>query len=314
MRRVALAALLAVALVASASPVAGHGNHVEVDSQRSADGTVVVEAVRPLTDGFVVLHRAADGGKVGEPVGHARVEVADGFRQGVPVQMDERAWADWPEDGRLWVVFHADTDGDGEFDPGTDERASAFGADTGQAVTVAKSDRAASVVAERDRAQQTASATATVSRVELPEDGHLVLHTDSGTDSRVVGTRALDAGGHEDVTVDFDPSAFPENRSTVGLYARLYTDDGDGEFGDGDSPVRAGDSPVSSYFLVWQVEEASATTDEPAVRTPDGDSTVPTPTETGEPTTDESATGVPGYGVVHAVLALALAAALLGHR
>lgn len=313
MRRAALAALLAVALVASATPVAGHGNHVEVDSQHSTDGTVVVEAVRPLTDGFLVLHRADDG-EVGEPIGHAAVEMSDGFRQGVPVEMDDDAWADWPENGTLWVVFRADSNDNGEFDPGTDERASAFGAATGQAVTVAKSDKPASVVAERDRAQQTASATATVSRAVLPEDGFLVLRTDSGGDGRVVGTHALDAGAHDDVSVDFDASAFPENRTTVGLYAQLYADDGDGEFSEGDRLVRAGDSPVSSYFLVWRVDEASATTDGPVVQTPGDDGDVVTPTETSDTTTGESDTDVPGYGVVHAVAAVALAAVLLARR
>lgn len=314
MRRAALAALLAVALVAAATPVAGHGNHVEVDSQHSTDGTVVVEAVRPLTDGFLVLHRATDDGEVGQPIGHTAVEMSEGFRQGVPVEMDDTAWADWPESGTLWVVFHADSDGDGEFDAGTDERASAFGAATGQAVTVARSDRPASVVAERARAQQTASATATVSRAVLPEDGFLVLRTDSGTDGRVVGAQTLDAGAHEDVSVDFDASAFPANRSTVGLYAQLYTDDGDAAFSEGDSLVRAGDSPVSSYFLVWQVDEESATTDGPVVQTPGDDSDVVTPTETSDATASESDTGVPGYGVVHAVVAVALTAVLLARR
>ncbi|NIB99308.1 hypothetical protein [Halobacterium sp. R2-5] len=318
MRRAAIAALLAVALVASAAPAAGHGNHVEVDSQRSTDGTVVVEAVRPLTDGFLVLHRATGDGEVGEPIGHTDVRMDDGFQQGVPVEMDDDAWADWPENGTLWVVFHADSDDNGEFDPGTDERASAFGASTGQAVTVAKSDEPASVLAEREGAQQTASATATVSRAVLPEDGFLVLRTDSGTDGRVVATRALERGAHENVSVDFDPSAFPQNRSTVGLYAQLYTDDGDGEFSEGDQLVRAGDSPVSSYFLVWQVDEATATTG-PVVQTPGDDGDVVTPTETSdattsEPDTNESDATVPGYGVVHAVVAAALAAVLLARH
>jgi len=320
MRRAALAALLALALVASAGPVVAHGNHVEVDSQHSADGTVVVEAVRPLTDGFVVLHRATGDGDLGDPVGHTRVDFEDGFQQAVPVEMDAEAWADWPANGSLWVAFHADSDGDGEFDPGVDERASAFGATTGQSVTLAKADRAASVVAERAQAQQTTTATATVDAATLPADGFLVLRTESGTDGRVVGSTALSAGSHENVTLDVDPAVFTENQSTVGLYAQLYTDDGDGAFGDGDRLVRAGDSPVSTYFLVWQVDELS-TTGEPAVRTPtsdDGDSVV-TPTSTTSASTDAATTGssdssVPGYGVVHAVVALALAAVLFARR
>ena len=311
MRRAALAALLALVLVASASPVAAHGNHVEVDSQHSADGTVVVEAVRPLTDGFVVLHRATDDGEIGDPVGHKKVDFDDGFQQNVPVEMDADAWADWPANGSLWVAFHTDRDDDGEFDPGVDERASAFGATTSQSVTLAKRDQPVNVVAERAQAQQTTSATATVDSAVLPEDGFLVLRTESGTDGRVVGTKALDAGAHADVSVDFDPSAFPENRSTVGLNAQLYTDDGDGEFSADDRLVRAGDSPVSTYFLVWQVDEAAATTSEPVVQTPEDDDSVVTPTEASDATTGESTSSVPGYGVVHIVAALALVLVVL---
>ncbi|MCG1002832.1 MULTISPECIES: PGF-CTERM sorting domain-containing protein [Halobacterium] len=311
MRRAALAALLALALVASATPVAAHGNHVEVDSQHSADGTVVVEAVRPLTDGFVVLHRATDDGDIGAPVGHTRVDFEDAFQQNVPVEMDADVWADWPANGSLWVVFHADRNQNGEFDPGVDERASAFGASTGQSVTLEKSDEPASVVAERAQAQQTATATATVDSVVLPEDGFVVLRTDSGTDGRVVGTKALTAGATENVSVDIDPSVFSENQSTVGLYAQLYTDNGDGEFSANDSLVRAGDSPVSTYFLVWQVDEVS-TPSEPVVRTPTSDDGVVTPTATAtdaeDATTGESGSAVPGFGVVVALVALTLAA------
>lgn len=320
MRRAALAALLALALAASAVPVAAHGNHVEVDSQHSADGTVVVEAVRPLTDGFVVLHRATDDGDIGDPVGHRAVGFDDGFQQNFRVEMDDDAWADWPANGSLWVVFHADSDGDGEFDPGTDERASAFGATTGQSVTLAKTDRPANVVAERAQAQQTATATATVDAATLPDDGFLVLRTESGTEGRVVGSKALDAGSHENVSLDVSPDVFTENQSTVGLYAQLYGDDGDGEFDAGDRLVRAGDSPVSSYFLVWQVENPSTASD-PVVQTPSDDDSVVTPTETADAGTDadaattgSSGSSVPGYGVVHAVVAVALAAVLLGRR
>ncbi|MCD2202596.1 DUF7282 domain-containing protein [Halobacterium sp. KA-6] len=314
MRRAVLAALLALALVASASPVAAHGNHVEVDSQHSADGTVVVEAVRPLTDGFVVLHRATDDGEIGDPVGHRSVDFDDGFQQNLPVEMDADAWADWPDNGSLWVVFHADRDDDGEFDPGVDERASAFGATTSQSVTLAKRDQPASVVAERAQAQQTASATAVVDSAVLPDDGFLVLRTESGTEGHIVGTKALDAGAHADVGVDFDSSVFSENRSTVGLYAQLYTDGGDGEFSEGDRLVRAGDSPVSTYFLVWQVDEVAATTSGLVVQTPSNDDSVVTPTETADAATSESGTSVCGYGVVHALTALALAAIVLVRR
>lgn len=318
MRRPVAAALLAVLLALSASPVAAHGNHVEADSQRSADGTVYVEAVRPLTDGFLVLHRETDDGDFGEPIGHTAVDFDDGFRQNVPVEMDDDAWADWPDSDGLWIVFHAD-DGDGEFTPGDDPVADqGFGPVNGRSITLARADQPARVIAEQSAPQRTAAAEATVADVAMPEDGFLVLRTDDATNGSVVATRSLSAGVHENVTLDVDESAFDGNSSTVGLYAQLYADDGDGEFGDGDDVVRAGGTPVNSYFLVYQTE--NATTTGPVVQTPgDGSADVVTPTADAattqagdEPTTgDESNSTVPGYGVAHAAVAVVVAAVVL---
>ncbi|WP_336036740.1 DUF7282 domain-containing protein [Halobacterium yunchengense] len=317
MRRPAAAALLAVLLVASAGPVAAHGNHVEADSQYSSDGTVVVEAVRPLADGFLVLHREAPNGSFGEPIGHTAVDVDDGFQRDVPVEMDDDAWADWPANETVWVVYHAD-DGDGEFDPEDDPPSSAFGRVTGRPVTLAAADRPARVLAERSSPQRTAAGTATVGEVALPADGFLVLRADDDNDT-VVGVEALDAGVHESVDVAFDRSAVPTNESTFGLHADVYVDDGDGEFTDRDRRLRAGDSPVSSYFLVWETGDANATTSGPVVNTATSDADVATPTADDPATTErtptestrESGSSVPGYGVVHAATALLVAALLL---
>lgn len=316
MRRGVPAALLALLLVLSASPVAGHGNHVEADSQHSTDGTVVVEAVRPLTDGFLVLHRATADGDIGEPIGHEPVSLADGFQRGLRVQMNQDAWRNWPHNETLWIVFHADADEDGEFTPGEDPATSAFGTVTGRTITLAKSDQPARVLAERSEPQRTESATATIPEVVLPDDGYLVLRTSDESNATVVGSTQLSAGVHENVSLSFDESAFPENRSTVGLYAQLYTDDGDGEFTADDAMIRAGDRPVSSYFLVWQVDELADTSTGVDVQTPTSDTDVVTPTTNGsEPTSDattgESDSVVPGFGLGYAVLALLVAAILL---
>jgi hypothetical protein len=318
MRRAVLAALLALLLVLSASPVTAHGNHVEADSQRSVDGTVVVEAVRPLTDGFLVLHRETAEGDFGEPIGHTPVRIDDGFQENVSVRVDDDVWAEWPDDDTVWVVFHADADSDGEFTPGTDPATSAFGTVTGRPITLAKSDRPARVLAERSEPQRTDAAEATVSNVVIPEDGFLVLrHEDA--DGTVVATRALSEGDHADVTLSLDESGLPGNRSTLGLHAELYTDDGDGEFTTADEPVHAGDNVVSTYFLVWRVEDADATRTERLVNTPDNDEDVVTPTSneptpTTDATADETESLVPGLGLLHATVAALVAIAVLVRR
>lgn len=315
MRRPVAAAFLALLVVLSASPVAAHGNHVEADSQRSTDGTVYVEAVRPQTDGFLVLHGGTPNDDFGEPIGHTKIDFDDGFQQNVAIEMADDAWADWPEQDTLLVVFHAD-DGDGEFTPGDDPATEAFGRVTGRSITLAKGDQPARVLAERSSPQQTERPRAVVDEVAMPEDGVLVLSTGSATNGTVVASQSLSSGVHEAVTLDVDPSAFDGNRSTIGLYAQVYLDDGDDEFGD-EAVVRAGDTPVNTYFLVWQVENATATATDPVVQTPttDADVVTPTdgaPTQPAEPTTSsESGSSVPGYGLAQAAAAMLLAALVL---
>lgn len=317
MRRAALAALLALLVVLSASPVTAHGNHVEADSQRSVDGTVVVEAVRPLTDGFLVLHRETADGDFGDPIGHTRMDLDDGFQRNVTVQMDDDAWSDWPDQETVWVVFHADADDDGEFTPGTDPATSAFGTVTGRAITLANAETPARVLAERSEPQRTDAAKATVSNVVLPEDGFLVLRTEDA-DGDVVATRGLRAGHHEDVTLALDQSALPDNQSTLGLHAELYTDDGDGEFTTDDRRVYAGDQVVSTYFLVWRVDDADATGTERVVNTPSSDADVVTPTTDStrapDATDEETESLVSGFGVVHATVGALLAVVVLVRR
>lgn len=316
MRRPAAAALLALLLVLSASPVAAHGNHVEADSQRSTDGTVYVEAVRPQTDGFLVLHRETPDGDFGEPIGHTKIDFDEGFQSNVPVEMADEAWADWSGHDSLWIVFHAD-DGDGEFSPGDDPATEAFGRVTGRSITLARGDQPARVLAERSSPQQTETTRATVDEVAMPEDGFLVLSTGNATNGTVVASTSLPAGVHEDVSLTLDESAFAGNQSTIGLYAQVYGDDGDGEFDD-ETVVRAGSTPVNTYFLVWQVDNATGTTTDPVVQTPTTDGDVVTPTEdestqqvdatTTAPASDST---VPGYGLVQGAVALLLAALLL---
>jgi hypothetical protein len=314
----ALALLLTLAVVLSLVAVAGsvgtHGNHVEADSQHSADGTVVVEAVRPLLDGFVVLHRD-DNGTIGDPIGHRRVDVDDGYQSGFEVEVDDDVWADWNGNQTVWVVFHENT-GDPSFSPEEDPIVTTFGSVPGRSIPVRKADHEASVVAERSSPQASTGESVTVSRAAIGQDGFLVVRTDSGSESEVVGVKPLSKGVHENVTVDVNASVFATNRTVVGLHAQLYADDGDGTFTDEDRPIRAGDDVVGSLFLVRHVE-ANATTTR-AVKTPTSDDVV-TPTTSQSPTSspDDSSSGTPGFGLVHAALAslaVIASAALLARR
>lgn len=329
MDRAVLAALLTALLVLSTGPVAAHGNHIEADPQRSADGTVVVETVLPLVDGFVVLHRQADGGGPGEPIGHTRVSAENGFQRGVRVQMDADAWANWGANGTVWITYHEDN-GAQTFDPGEDEVLYVFGSLTGTSIQLERADHEASVLAEQSRPQRTENSTATLGRVALGTDGYAVLRTERGTDGRVVGVTPLDAGVHENVTVEFDQSAFPENGSTVGLYAQLYAETGDSGFSEADRLVRAGGDPVGSYFLVRRVNSTNDAS--PVVQTPgstpddvvtpatgapsattDPPSTGTGPTTTG-PAGSETGLGVSGFGFAQAAVAALAAAVLLARR
>jgi hypothetical protein len=319
----ALALLLTLAVVLSSVAVAGssgtHGNHIEADSQHSADGTVVVEAVRPLLDGFVVLH-GDDNGSIGEPIGHRPVDIDDGYQSGFTVELDDAVWADWSGNETVWVVFH-ENNGDPSFSPEEDPVVTTFGSVPGRSITVSKADHEASVVAERSRPQTSTGESVTISRAALGQDGYLVLRTESGTEGEIVGVKPLTAGVHEDVTVEVNDSVFDTNRSIIGLHAQLYADDGDGTFSAADRPIRAGDEIVSSLFLVRHVENASVTTTR-AVRTPtDDDVVTPTPNPaTTTPTTTStpnSSSGIPGFGLAQAALAglaFLVGAALVARR
>ena len=206
MDRSVLAALFVALLVLSATPATAHGNHIEADAQRSADGTVMVETVLPLVDGFVVLHRSENGGP-GEAIGHKRMVADAGFQRGVRVQMNAEAWDNWNGSDELWIVYH-ENNGAATFDPEEDPALSVFGSITGSSIQLERANQSVSLLAEQSRPQETTNSTATLGPVELHQPGYAVLRTEPGTDGHVVGVTPLDAGVHENVTVDFDDSVF----------------------------------------------------------------------------------------------------------
>lgn len=299
MTRPSAAALVVTAcvLVAVASvplPVAAHANHVAADPQTTPDGTLVVESAFILDDGFVAVQRD-DGGEPGAVLGHTALSGRDGFVTDVEVAIDDGAWADWNGPERVHLVLRND-DGDGTFDPDDDRIVRSFGSAAAAVTTVDRGERA--VVTARGFSPQTvANDSVTVRRAVLPTDGRLVL--ENATDGRRLGSVALDAGSHANVTVPLDAELGAADRHRV--RAVLH---------DGDAPVTVGDEPVATAFSVRGGSSGSGT----ATPTPDlvttatpfpDESATPTATTTAEPT---ASGGQPGFGVLAVATAVALLA------
>ncbi|WP_254542779.1 DUF7282 domain-containing protein [Halomarina pelagica] len=268
--RVVLTLALVCALVAA--PAGAHSNHLAVDGQVVDDGTVVVENAFNSVDAFVVVH-ADDGGEPGEPIGATRLD-GTGMHTAIEVPLDDGAL-----DGgerTLWAVLHAD-DGDGEFSPRNDPALTSFGGLAGERFVARSGERGASVVAEGFSFQRADDGEVTVTRAELPRDGHLVLRVANGSDGsggdgsngtsgdgadggRVVASAALPVGVHENVSLSLSvpPGDLPSDDGTVRLVAQVYGDDGDGAFDAGDRPVTVGGDPVGTTFTVATGDYAEA--------------------------------------------------------
>jgi hypothetical protein len=309
-----------VALAVGPAPASAHTNHASIDSQVTADGTVLVESAFLSTAGFVVVHAVDEAGEPGEPLAAQYVPRRSGFRTALSLQVDP---AELAGDGarEVWVVVHQDADNDGEFDPGTDNALSLFGELAGERATVATGPAPAYVAAERFE-PPVADGSVSVLAAALPADGHLVVRsTADGEPGPVVGHVALGAGEHANVTVPLDrPVAGPEG--TARLYAQLYTDDGDGRFDpESDTRVRAGGEPVDTRFTVRTAVNATRTATGTGTATGSTDETAivntptPTTTTTTAPAADTGSTtgGQPGLTPLVAVAAL-VATGLLAAR
>lgn len=297
----AVVAVLAVALAAVPLPVAAHVNHVSADAQASPDGTLVAETAFIADDGYLVVHRS-DGGDIGEPIGHVPLSQAGGLETDVTVTVDPEVWADWST-GEVWLVLH-NSDGDGGFEPGEDPVLETFGQPAGEQITVAKGDRAL-VTTERFAPQRlNASYTSvTVRNATLPTDGAVVVR--NGTAGQVLGRTDLAAGSHANVSVALSES-FLQATERFGATAVLVDDSGE--------PLTVGEQQVATTFGVRYQSDGTAATPTPALvttatATPTGGSSASDPT-TDDQSAPDTATGAggPGFGVVAAVVALALAA------
>jgi hypothetical protein len=297
---VAVVALVAVA--GTATLVGAHGNHVSVNPQVVAGDSVTVESAFVGQDAHIVVHED-DGGEPGAVLGSTFI--GDGFHGSTTIDLDTAP------DGEtdLWFVLHRD-DGDGEFDPESDEPLESFGSVAGTQVTVTTGDRPVYVAAPGQTSQDVSDGTLRVDRVAAAEAGHVVVRAiDGGDAGDVVGSTAVEAGVTENVTVELNETYVESQRQYFGVYATLTTADGDGEY-DGEAAVTVGDETVHTQIGVRKGGGVSVNTG----------ANVSTGDETGaDATTDASADGeantgsgllaLPGFG---AVLAVGVVAALLG--
>jgi len=265
-----------------------HGNHVSVDAQVSADGTVVVETAAWLASGFLVVRRD-DGGQPGAPIGHAPLDGA-ASRTDVEVSVDQSVWEDWSGNRTLWAVIHFD-DGDGQFDPATDRPAVTRSPAAQQSFALGEGDAPARVLARQFDPLALRDGRVTVRAVALEGDGHLVATAPDSDE--VVGTRRLAAGRHENVTLSLSDSFVADQDREFRLRLHAYRSDGDGSFGDGDRPVRVGGSVVGTEVFVTPANASVDATAAPRIVTPGPTATPPSGVATGTTPPATPATGGP---------------------
>ncbi|WP_121821521.1 DUF7282 domain-containing protein [Halostella salina] len=325
-RRRAVATLLAIAVVAPlagpvVAPAGGHGNHLTARAQVSGDGSVVVEQLFLLEDGYVAIHES-DGGDPGEVVGHRKL--TSGYHRNVAVAVDQSWWESTSGNTSLVAVLHDDAEDGDEFDPETDSTLFSLGTLAADEFAVRQGDGSVTVVA-MSLSGHTVADSLTVPNAQLAEDGHLVVRRsdeETGAPGEVVGSTSLAAGAHENVTVPVNRSRLPGNDSRVSLWVTVYRDDGDGEFDrESDEPVRVGGTPVQSRVAATLGENGTdggtgglnvgvnTATATPTTTAAPGDSTTTTTTASGD-----GETSMPAVGVVGTLAAVAAGALLAARR
>ena len=317
--QVLVAAVMAVAatLAVAVAPVVAHTDHVEADDQASADGTLLLEWEFVASDGWVAV-RADGGGDPGRGLGHRRTNPEQPFRTDTTVGIDEAAWADWNGSRDVWVVLHREDGGEG-FDPAEDPlRTGLDGEPAGSRVTVERADAPASVTAQGFQPETSTDGTVTVRRVELPDDGFLAVHpvdadvAANAADEDVgdpVGAVRLDAGVHENVTVELE-EAYPATVDTEELFSAVLYTGSEGFEAGSTAPVTVDDALVRTTF---GVEFRGGVVEGPTPTAPDED-LVTTPEATDTPSPTPTAGDGAGVGVAAAVVALVLGGLLAARR
>jgi hypothetical protein len=317
--RILVVAVLTVAatLAVAVAPVVAHIDHVETDDQVSADGTLLLEWEFVGSDGWVAV-RADDGGDPGRSLGHRRANPEQPFRTDTTVGIDGAAWADWNGSRDVWVVLHREDGGEG-FDPAEDPlRTGLDGEPAGSRITVERADAPASVTAQGFQPETSTDGTVTVRRVELPEDGFVAVHpvdadvAANAADEDVgdpVGTVQLDAGVHENVTVELE-RAYLATADTEELFSAVLYTGSEGFEAESTAPVTVDDALVRTTF---GVEFRGDVVEGPTPTEPDED-LVTTPEATDTPSPTPTAGDGASVGVAAALVALALGGLLAARR
>lgn len=250
--------LLTGLFISVATPVVAHGNYLAADSQITTDGTIRIEGVFMVTEGWVVLH-TDNQGEIGDIIGHTKSEL-NVFQSNLTVSVKESYWANATGRMRLWAVLHFDANNDGAFDPSSDPPIGGHD-DPNQAVQldVLKGNDSAFVLTEFEDAQQADGSEVVIRRVRLPVDGYLVIQTDAnGAPGDPVGQLNLTAGLYEDVTISIAEHYYHHQPEHFSLWAVIYRGDGDAGFDEGDNPVTVNGSPIASRFEVKRTGDLEA--------------------------------------------------------
>jgi PGF-CTERM protein len=294
--------LLAVtAALVGAGVASGHSvNYVSADAQVTPDGAVLVEAAFTEESGWAVIHERTSDGGYGEALGATRLPRRNAFYTDIEVTIEGEVWGNWTT-REVVVVLHGEN-GDGEF-TSEDPPLGGFGAIVTDRFTVEQGDRVV-VTGEDDFPQRPGEPTVTVRRAMLPERGHLVVRNRTA-DGRIIGTRTLDAGRYENVSVPVNASFY---ETTGGSFAaRVSLHRADDERLDGNEPAfRAGNESVATRFSVEPERAGGAvTTPVPTTAPPAGDERNTTGAIDADSGTETD--GQSGFGPPIAVVALVAA-------
>jgi hypothetical protein len=230
-------ALVLLALMAISVAAQDETPQVTLGDQLVLGGFVTVDSIYSEGPGFVVIHRASDGGVVG-----VSAPLTDGWTYNLRVPLDTTK-----AEAQMSAMLHVDDNTVGTYEFGTVEGADAPVKVGDQIVNTLFN---AQVMDVTD--QHLANNSVVVKAVAVPADSWVVIHADDGgKPGPVLGETLVKAGAAADVNVALTGSA------TSSVWPMLHVDDntmGTYEFG----TVQGADAPVMlngevATFQIWTV-------------------------------------------------------------
>lgn len=208
---------------------------VMTDQSLDERGVLIADLVTLPAPGWVAIYRTADGA-VDEVIG--KTPLAAGVHENVEVTVDTSLATE-----SLYAGVHMDVGAEGVFEyPGEDIP---YPGEPEEQFTVELNLPTPKIeVADQEIAED---GVMTVATVELLEPTWVAIHADEdGQIGQLVGSRFLEAGTHENVSITLD-----WRRATPVLYAVLHEDDGRAgvlEYPDGDLPILKSGQPIVATF------------------------------------------------------------------